>query len=357
MKSVIAGNNENGQRIDRIIEKIIPNAGKSFIYKMMRKKNIVLNGKKCEGSERLCVGDEIKLFLSDETLIKFGMKLIGDSDINGNNKPDLSGDGNAPERRSEESNKRSLRNGIGVKTFDFERAIIYEDEDIILVNKPVGILSQKAEPGDYSINEYLIDYLLDKGALTREQMVTFRPGICNRLDRNTSGIVAAGKSINGLRALSEMFRDRTLDKFYLCAVKGTVNGPAHIEGYLIKDSKNNVVTVTKDRRSEDDDRIMTEYLPLSCANGCTLLEVRLLTGKTHQIRAHLASIGHPIAGDMKYGNSEFNHAMKLNFGIRSQMLFAYRLVFPKECPGLEKLGGREFKLDMPREFVKIFHNK
>lgn len=358
MKAIIAGKNEDGQRIDRILEKYLPGAGKGFLFKMMRKKNIVLNGKKVEGSERLKIGDEISLFLSDETIEKFSVKNGGSVNNDYRSTVDSNSDKVTPKGEGLNSDK-AITKGKGLnsdkaksrgKGFNFEIAIVYQDEDIILVNKPVGLLSQKAQNEDYSLNEYLIDYLLDSGQLTEDELRTFRPGICNRLDRNTCGLVAAGKSIKGLRVLSEMFRDRTLDKYYLCIVKGIIDKPAHIEGYLSKDEKTNTVTVNKEKQNEDDDLIMTEYYPVKSESGCTLLEVKLLTGKTHQIRAHLASIGHPLAGDVKYGQVTFNHALREKYGVRNQLLIAYKLVFPKKCEGLPLLSGKKFVLDIPKEF-------
>ena len=387
MKSIIAGKNEDGQRVDRILEKYLPGAGKGFIYKMLRKKNIVLNGRKIEGSERLVQGDEIKLFLADETIEKFSAQVknsipvsehnmksnyesgtdnCGNGISNNQGRRGNCGNGNSKNQgRSvqygkEKSTYKELSNdnidvtvSTKVKNIDFRKIIVYEDEDIILMNKPVGMLSQKAEASDISLNEYMIEYLLESGQLNPENLRTFKPGICNRLDRNTSGIVAAGKSIQGLRALSEMLRDRTVDKYYLCIVKGHVEKPAHIEGYLRKDEKTNRVTVSAEKTGEDENLIMTEYVPVKYVNGCTLLEVKLLTGKTHQIRAHLASIGHPLAGDGKYGQVTFNHALRDKFGIRSQLLVAYKLVFPQKCESLPKLAGKTFRIDIPAEFCKV----
>ncbi|MCQ2495040.1 MAG: RluA family pseudouridine synthase [Lachnospiraceae bacterium] len=351
MQSIIAGKNEDGQRLDRLLNRLLPKAGQGFIYKMLRKKNIVLNGKKAEGSERVLAGDEIKLFLSDDTIASFsenGRISAAASDMN-------TKEGQAEQVKASDKYVRAAEQSVAAKAkASVKLDIVYEDEDIILVNKPVGMLSQKAEANDISLNEYVIDYLLNKGELTREQMKTFRPGVCNRLDRNTSGIVAVGKSLQGLRVLSELFRSRTIDKYYLCIVKGIINEASRIEGYLVKDEKSNKVSVSKVKPvSADKDEaveIITEFRPVKSLSGCTLLEVKLITGKTHQIRAHLASIGHPIAGDMKYGQSEFNHAMKVNFGVRSQLLLAYRLKFPKNCTGLERLSGREFTVEKPKSF-------
>ena len=286
MRMLTVSKNEAGQRLDKLLAKYLNLAGKSFIYKMMRKKNITLNGKKCDGSEHLTEGDEIKLFLAEETIEKFS------------------------EVKIQKVQKKKLD-------------IVYEDEHILLINKPSGMLSQKAKETDESLVEYLIDYLLDSGKLKKEDLACFRPSVCNRLDRNTSGIVAAGRSLPGLQIMSEVIKDRSLGKYYVCVVRGIVKGEARIEGWLTK-------------------------------NGYTLLEVHLITGRSHQIRAHLASIGHPIAGDPKYGDPRVNEEVKKRFGVRSQMLHAWRLVMPETISEpLSYLAGKEFTAPMPAEMKRM----
>jgi len=322
MKIIIAGENESGQRLDRILIRLFPNAGKGFIFKMLRKKNIVINNKKAEGNERLNAGDEIKIYLSDETYAKMAGK----------------------------ENNDNKECGASVRDM-----VVYEDNDIIVLNKPAGILSQKAEDKDISLNEMLVSYLLGNGSINQEQLNTFKPAICNRLDRNTAGLICGGKSLKGLQVLSEMFRERTIDKYYLCIVKGCLRKEERIEGYLIKDDKNNKVKIEKtlpDRSGLKKDfdgaaHIITEYRPLRTENDSTLLEVKLVTGKTHQIRAHLASIGHPIAGDVKYGNPEYNRRTEKEYGVKHQMLFAYKLIFPKVCNELPALSGKIIELGNP----------
>ena len=331
MKIIIAGKNEDGQRLDRILIRLFPNAGKGFIFKMLRKKNFVLNGKKAEGNERVCQGDEIKIFLSDETYMK-----MSSGEIKEDKAPGLT-----------------------------KEMIVYEDEDIIVINKPVGLLSQKAEEKDVSLNEMLISYMLKSGQTDEEKLTTFRPSIVNRLDRNTSGLICGGKTLKGSRELSEMFRSRTIDKYYLCIVKGTVRDKKRIEGYLLKDEKTNTVFIRDAKQNNiagngknnknvtgglGENHIITEYKPIGTGDGCTLLEVKLITGKTHQIRAHLASVGHPLAGDTKYGNIEFNKWAKEKYGITYQALFAYRLKFPKDCGTLPQLSDKEIVLDTPSYF-------
>ncbi len=315
MKQIIVNENQAGQRLDKLLFKILNNAPKSFIYKMLRKKNIVLNGKKAAGSELLKVNDEIKLYLSDETIDKFTKKL--ESAI-----------------------------------LDYELDIIYEDKNILLINKPVGILSQKAVVNDYSMVEYVISYMLSKNQITKEQLMTFKPSVCNRLDRNTSGLLIAGKTLVGLQEMSRLLKERKIDKYYLCIVKSKIDKTTQITGYLKKDKDKNIVTVTKEASSESD-YICTEYKPLALSDEFTLLQVKLITGKSHQIRAHLASIGHPILGDSKYGDPTLNERFRQKYGLTHQLLHSHRLVFPELIGPLSNLSGNEFKAPEPEIFVKI----
>lgn len=315
MQSLIVSNNEAGQRLDKLLTKYLNLAGKSFLYKMMRKKNITLNGKKCDGSEKLLSGDEIKLFLSDETISKFSEVKIPD-----------------------------------VKKINLD--IIYEDEHILLVNKPSGMLSQKAKDTDESLVEYLIDYMISSGQLSTEQLKSFRPSICNRLDRNTSGLVVGGKSLAGLQVMSEVFKDRSIHKYYNCVVKGEVLKRQTITGFSIKNEATNQVTIHK-TSVPGSVPIITEYEPIQYYGGYTLLKVTLITGRTHQIRAHLSSIGHPIVGDYKYGDSRVNEEAKKLFHISSQMLHSFQVVFPDLKEPLAYLSGKSFQAPLPKTFTKI----
>ena len=324
MKEIRIGENESGQRLDKFLLKYMSRAPKSFIYKMLRKKNITLNGKKAQGNEQLRQGDAVKLFLSDDTIGKF-------------------------------SETRTA--GYAETELD----ILYEDKHTIFINKPAGMLSQKAAAEDVSLVEHLIAYLLKTGQISEEALATFRPSVCNRLDRNTSGIVAAGKSLAALQQLSAMFRERSLKKYYLCLVHGRVTEARRISGFLSKDERTNRVRVQRagERRSpqKEEARIETEYRPLRTGDGVTLLEVHLITGKTHQIRAHLAAEGHPIIGDYKYGMRSVNDSFKKEYGLSTQLLHSCRLCFP-ECTGaLSNLSGREITAPVPDLFRRICREK
>lgn len=316
MKEFQIRDNEAGQRFDKYLSKLLRNAPKSFFYKMLRKKNITLNGKKATGNEKLEAGDQVKLFLSDETFDKFSQQ------------------------------DKAAR---AVTTLD----VLYEDADVLLINKPAEMLSQPDDTKEPSMVEYVIGYLLEKGELTEEDLWTFRPSVCNRLDKNTSGIIAAGKSLVGLQELSELFHDRTVHKEYLCIVKGVLHEKKHIKGYLYKDTKQNKVAIYKQKQKEAQP-IETVYEPLEDNGEVTLLKVGLITGRTHQIRAHLASEGHPLAGDTKYGQDAFNRRYREKYQLKHQLLHAFRLSFPDGMEGrLSDLSGKCFRAPLPAQFERI----
>ena len=311
MQEFKIGANEAGQRFDKFLHKYLKEAGTSFLYKMLRKKNITLNKKKADGKEILSVGDEVQFFFSDETFMKFR--------------------GNTASQY--ETAYKKLK-GIEV---------IYENEHILLLNKPAGILSQKSEASDLSVNEWLIGYLLKHKKISKEQLDTFKPSICNRLDRNTSGLMICGKSLMGSRQMNLLIKERKIRKFYRTFVRGKVEESAYIKGYLKKDENLNKVFLKESADNEKDYMpIETAYEPIFCKNGCTYLEVELITGKTHQIRAHLSSVGHPLLGDEKYGDRTWNRSFK---GIKLpqyQLLHSYRLEFPAMEGEFKDLSNKKF---------------
>ena len=345
MKQISIGPNQAGQRFDKFLHKYLPEAPGSFLYKMLRKKNITLNGKKAEGKEMLRVGDEVKLFFSDETFEKFSGIPVAASTPS-------AGKSNTDNTAGYQKAFSSLK-GISV---------IYEDAHMVLLNKPVGILTQKASPSDLSLNEWLIGYLLDKEAITPQELHSFHPSVLNRLDRNTSGLVLCGKSLPGSQEISHMLKSRTVHKFYRTIAVGEIKKAERIEGFLVKNTGNNTVQILKKPSSQEKpagDLICTAYRPL--AHGTykgqqfTLLEVELITGKTHQIRAHLASTGHPIIGDTKYGKMAINRLFQEEFRLSSQLLHAYRLEFPamEQANVLSECSSHTFIAPLPKQFLKI----
>lgn len=317
MKEFVISEKEAGQRMDKYLFKVLDQAPKSFVYKMLRKKNIVLNDRKAGGQEILNAKDAIKIYLADDTFDKFASAIPKTAE------PEASG-------------AQSGRTYCPLE-------IVYEDDDILVINKPAGVLSQKAQPSDYSANEMILDYLLETGAVEAQELRTFRPSICNRLDRNTSGLLIAGKTMKGLQEMSRQLKLRTMKKYYRALVAGKVEKEAHLKGYLSKDHKKNQVTITGKPDSKNAQYIETAYRPAAYFGDCTLLEVHLITGRSHQIRAHLASIGHPILGDSKYGDAKQCRQLNEQCGIQGQLLHAYRMEFP---------DGRVITAKEPDAFAK-----
>lgn len=320
MRKLTVQKDEAEQRLDRFLLRYLDQAGGAFIYKMLRKKNITLNGRKAEGSERLSEGDEITLFLSDETVDKF-------------------------RKRTEPAKTQTPRRPAGLSL-----NVIYEDEDVLFVNKPAGLLTQKAAEEDYSLNDLILQYLRQKPDRT-ERNTSFTPSVCNRLDRNTSGLVTAGKSLAGLRFLNEQFRGRTLEKYYLAVAAGRVEA-AELSGYLLKDRSSNRVTVLKEP-AEGADPIRTGIRPLAFSGGYSLVRLQLYTGKSHQLRAVMQSLGHPVLGDPKYGGTAQNTLPDAAGPLRFQLLHAWQLRFPALTGPCGRLSGKTFTAPPPAAFAKV----
>lgn len=314
MRELIISKNEAGQRFDKYLLKYLNKAGTGFIYKMLRKKNIVLNDKKAKGNELLSLGDSVKLYMADDTISSF----------------------------MDNTSCVSLKNHDKLLMFEKTIDILYEDDNILLINKPCGVLSQKSHKDDISVNDIALSYLLNKGTYTKDTLRAFTPSVCNRLDRNTTGIIVVGKSLIGLQTMSRLFKERTIHKYYLALVSGNVKEKSLISGYIKKNEKTNRVSVL-DVKSEGADYIETYYEPVKCYDDMTLLKVCLITGKTHQIRAHLSSINHPIIGDFKYGNSVLNK----KYNIKSQLLHSYMLEFPVLDGEFSNLSEKVFKAPLP----------
>ena len=304
-----------GQRLDKFLRRYLPGAGSGFLYKMLRKKNIVLNGGRASGNELLRPGDVIRIYFSDETLRTF-----------------RKGDAAAPAAGGYPKLESSW--------------ILFEDAHLIAIDKPAGVLSQKSRPEDVSLVECLRGYLDDSGN------GFFTAGVANRLDRNTSGIVLAGKDNASARELARSIRERSIRKFYLAACVGEITRPARICGFQIKDSRTNTVRILPDGAgSGNAARIETAYRPLAVftfqERFITLLEVELITGRTHQIRAHLASEGHPLIGDPRYGDPRMNRFFRRQYHLNRQFLHAARMEFPQWDGILEQESGRVIRSPLP----------
>lgn len=329
MREIKINSNEANQRVDKFLSKYLDKANKSFIYKMLRKKNITLNNKKSDGSEKLNEGDIIKIFFTEETLEKFSSK---------------------PDKNNIISSMQK------VSKIDVHN-IIYEDDNLILYNKPAGELSQKAEVNDMSVNEQLIRYMLDNNEIKESEFKTFKPSVCNRLDRNTSGMLIFGKSMAGLQTMAELLRNRDMHKYYLCIVRGIITKEEEITGYLTKDRKNNKVKIVKDNIDSKREYIRTKYIPICNNKEYTLLKVLLITGKTHQIRAHLSSIGHSIIGDVKYGEQSVNSYFKKEYGLKYQLLHSYELQFDNVDGALSYLSNKKFTAPLSDRFIQIINGE
>ena len=282
--------NEAEQRFDKYLKKLLKNAPSSFLYKMLRKKNIVLNGKKADGSEHLAIGDEVKLFLSEDTYLKFccaedrqnfnnlsqllqtdmhkskqninsisqlsqtdmhkskqninGISQLSQTDLS-KNKQEINSVSHFVQTNlyKDIQNKSYYKSYINAYQAIGDLQIVFENNHILVVNKPAGILSQKASPSDISLNEWLIGYLLTKEKIAPQSLATFKPSICNRLDRNTSGMVVCGKTLAGSQYLSNLIKNKLLQKYYYCIVSGTVAWDIRSQGYLYKDTSKNKVRI------------------------------------------------------------------------------------------------------------------
>jgi 23S rRNA pseudouridine955/2504/2580 synthase len=289
MKQITITENEGEQRLDRFLRKYLKDYKLGDIYKLFRTNNIKVNNKKQKENYMLQSGDIIQLYISDEIKIE-AKKVVGSS-----------------------------------KPID----IIYEDDNLLLVNKPFGVLTHPDSPGD---NDTLIDralyYLQQKENYSSS--ATFTPSVCNRLDRNTGGIVVVAKNYTALKSVNKLIRERKVKKLYLCVVKGNIKEAGEVKNFLLKDEEENKVAIV-DQEQEGARGVHTKYKPLKSNQEYTLVEVELITGRPHQIRAHFASIGHPIVGDIKYGDRQTNRIFKENFKLNHQFLYAYKLKFKDEA--------------------------
>ena len=316
MRELIIKKNDAGQRLDKFITKTL-DLPMSLLYKSIRLKKIKVNRKRAEASLILSEGDTVQCFLAEEFFERGKKKDYSESAA-----------------LSSESLSRMRAN----------LAIVYEDENILLINKPAGLSVHEDESTKTNtLIAYVQSYLFSKGEYDPESEQSFAPALCNRLDKNTSGIVIAAKNAEALRIMNEKIKRRTIDKLYLAAVHGTPKKSADtLRGYLVKNEKTNTVKVYDTPPKHGGKEIVTKYNLLSKRGDSSLVEIELLTGRTHQIRAHMAHIGHPLLGDGKYGQNKDDRAR----GYKYQALCSYKLRFrPDEEDGiLSYLAGREFSI-------------
>ena len=305
MREYTINRNDAGQRLDKYLSKAFPLLPQSLMYKYIRSKRIKVNSKRAEIGYKLCEGDVVSLYINDEFF------------------------------EPAEPKYDFLKAGKSIE-------IVYEDENILLIDKPAGLLSHPDE-GEYNDTAVtrIKRYLYEKGEYLPDSELSFAPALVNRIDRNTSGIIIAAKNAEALRILNQKLKDREMHKLYLCVVLGRPEKQSGIlTGFLEKNEKQNRVYVSN-REKSGAKQISTKYTVLGSKKGLSLLEVELLTGRTHQIRAHFASCGHPLLGDGKYGTNEQN---KKFGGYKKQFLYSYKLIFDfkSDAGALNYLNGREF---------------
>ena len=331
MRKIIIDNNNKGQRIDKFLLKFMKDMPKSFLYKMIRKKNIKLNSKKIEGNEIINLGDEIDIFMTDEVMINFGANkdmldmFDNKKDVDQNEKMTI--EEKIINKLEQNKNKKEVSKEEKMRRPKID--IVYEDNEMIIVNKPENVLvhPDESDGSEETILSEVIGYLeykKDKTYLASRAM-NFRPAICNRLDRNTKGLVIVCKNFSKTQKINRMIKDHEVEKRYLAVVCGKVQDDfGELINYYEKDEDNNEASVYDDE-TENSKEVKLKYKVIKRGFETSLLEIELITGKSHQIRAQLAHFGHPIVGDMKYGDDDINEKFKIQMKVKSQLLCAYKL--------------------------------
>ncbi len=315
MRKIIVSQEEANQRLDKFLLKHYKKCPKSFIYKGIRTKKIKYNQKRAKGNEILKTNDEIQIYFNEEQIKTF------------------------------EENKIVTKMPITFKT-------VYEDDNILIVDKPVGLLTQKDSKDGCSLAEQVLCYLSENGSYDSKHTKGFTPAPCNRLDRNTAGIVLVGKNIKAVQAISTMLEHKLISKYYMSIVLGRITEPIILKGYHMKDTSKNEVQIF-DHYVSGLKEVETRILPLKTNGRYTVIEVQLVTGKTHQIRAHLSSIGHPIIGDPKYGDKIENKYFKDKFHLTAQFLCAYKIKFELCIEPFMYLQDRVFTVSAPYIYSQI----
>lgn len=316
MIRVEIGKNEQNQRLDKFLRKYLENAPLSFIYKAIRK-DVKVNGKRAKEDTMLQLGDEVTLYIKDEEIEKFQRKV--------------------------DTGRRAKR----------QFKVAYEDENLLVVEKPFGLLTHgdKTEKKNHLANQ-VVDYLIENGAYNPRLEKTFTPAPVNRLDRNTTGLVLFGKTGPALQQLNQMIREKDkVSKYYMTIVCGNLKKDLYLRDKMVKDRENNKVSVLP--MSGDGLEMETVVHPLQQGKGYTLVRVEIITGRTHQIRAHLAKAGHPVIGDVKYGDRRVNRVVRERFGLNTQLLHAYQLEFQNCSGALMYMNGKVITAELPEDFARI----
>ncbi len=311
--------NEAGQRCDRFLKKYLANTSLGNIYKMLRKKIITVNGKKAKENLQLKVGD----------IIEFKLK-------------------------KEDFNRMIKRNEIIHAASNLN--IIYEDTNILLVNKPAGVIVHPDKKHkSNTLTDRVVNYLIEKKEYIPEKEITFKPASINRLDLNTSGIIVFAKNYSSLKKLNESMRNNLINKYYLTLVKNNFKNELTIEGFLEKDTSKNLVKINN-KKNINNKKIITSCRPIQKFKNSTLLKINLITGRSHQIRAHLNALGFPVAGDYKYGDKEWNNYLKKNYSLTHQFLHSYAIEFDSISSNLRYLSGKSFSTPLPENLQRIIDN-
>jgi 23S rRNA pseudouridine955/2504/2580 synthase len=308
--------NEAGQRCDRFLKKYLINTSLGNIYKMLRKKVITVNGGRAKENLHLQTGD----------IIEFKLK-------------------------KEDFNKMVIKNEI--EDADCNLNIIYEDNNILLINKPAGVIVHPdRKHKSNTLADKVVNYLIGKKEYIPENETTFKPASINRLDLNTSGIVIFAKNYGSLKILNQAMRNNNIKKYYLTLVKNNFKNELTIKAFLEKDISKNIVRISSQKKSNSK-KIITRYKPLKNFNNSTLLEVELITGRPHQIRAHLKTLGFPVAGDSKYGDKDWNKKLRNTFNLIHQFLHSYLLKFDMIDSNLNYLSEKSFTAPLPENLKQI----